>query len=179
MKTLFFLFTAFFFVLTGCDDGDSGVKLNEYEEDVFYFTNMARTDPSGYATEYLTPGASNGAYEELSVMTPVAPLEIHEGLTFIAKQHSADLNNNCNKLQHESCDGTSFADRVRPYYSGSIAENAAWNYPTGESVVKGWIEDFNIPSLGHRRNLLNGSYQHIGIGQSGPYVTQDFGGGGE
>ena len=53
----------------------------------------------------------------------------------------------------------------------TAGENIAKGYATPEAVVKGWMN-----SSGHRANILNKSFTHIGVGyvQSGNYWTQMF-----
>jgi uncharacterized protein YkwD len=66
---------------------------------------------------------------------------------------------------HDTPDGRSLADRVRPtgYMKGSwsIGENLAWGsgaLATPRSIVNGWMN-----SPGHRANILQGKFKHIGI----------------
>ena len=53
----------------------------------------------------------------------------------------------------------------------SAGENIAKGYATPQSVVNGWMN-----SSGHRANILNASYTHIGVGyvSGGNYWTQMF-----
>jgi uncharacterized YkwD family protein/spore coat assembly protein SafA len=53
----------------------------------------------------------------------------------------------------------------------SAGENIAKGYSTPEAVVNGWMN-----SSGHRANILNASYTHIGVGYvaGGHYWTQMF-----
>ena len=53
----------------------------------------------------------------------------------------------------------------------SAGENIAKGYKTPEAVVKGWMN-----SSGHRANILNKSFTHIGVGYVayGDYWTQMF-----
>ncbi len=185
LRTLFILcLFPMLFSAAACDDGGGGASsLNPEEQAAFDLTNYARTDPQGFATQYLADlhasGSDNGAYDDLMARPPVGALALSPGLVAAARAHSRDLNENCQTLQHDSCDGTSWSDRIWSYYNGgTIAENAAWGYTTGESVVIGWIVDSNVPSLGHRINLLNGSYTQVGLGLAGTFWTQDFGAGG-
>lgn len=168
----------------GCGgrDRDSSLNLSEDEEEVLYYTNYARTDPLGFAEEFLADryaaGTDNGAYEDLMSREPVGALEVNSGLMKPSRNHAKDMAENCG-LQHDSCDGTSWSDRIWQYYDGGlIAENAAAGFPTGLSVVIAWIIDAGVPDLGHRVNLLNGSYEHIGIGKHNSYWVQNFGAGG-
>jgi hypothetical protein len=182
------ILVSFLFLLllpvAACDDGGGGPgPMTAEEQEAFDYTNYARTDPQGFAQEFLydahQSGSDNGAYDDLMARQPVPALELSPGLFAAARAHSRDMDENCQNLQHDSCDGTSWSDRIRSYYDGgTIAENAAWGYPTGLDVVLGWIIDHNVPSLGHRINLLSGSYTHMGIGKAGSFWTQDFGAGG-
>lgn len=83
---------------------------------------------------------------------------------------------------HEGLDGSTPQTRgIAAGYQGGVGENIAAGYTSPRSVVDGWIN-----SPGHRANLLNASYQDIGIGfyeqpqDTGNvnytyYWTQDFG----
>src|SRR5690606_25969744 len=53
----------------------------------------------------------------------------------------------------------------------AAGENIAYGYPTAKSVVDGWMN-----SPGHRANILNEMFTHIGVGyvQDGHYATQMF-----
>lgn len=53
----------------------------------------------------------------------------------------------------------------------SAGENIAKGYTTPQAVVNGWMN-----SPGHRANILNASYTHIGVGYvpAGSYWTQMF-----
>ena len=53
----------------------------------------------------------------------------------------------------------------------SAGENIAKGYATPQAVVNGWMN-----SSGHRANILNATYTHIGVGyvSSGNYWTQMF-----
>ena len=53
----------------------------------------------------------------------------------------------------------------------SAGENIAKGYATPQAVVNGWMN-----SSGHRANILNASYTHIGVGYvaGGNYWTQMF-----
>jgi len=170
--------------LAACDDdGGGSLTMTAEEQEAFDYTNYARTDPQGFAEEFLREahdnGTDNGAYADLMARQPVGALELSPGLFAAARAHSRDLNENCQRLQHDSCDGTIWSDRISSYYNGgNLAENAAWGYPTGLDVVLGWIIDHNIDGVGHRVALLNGDYTHVGIGLAGTYWTQDFGAGG-
>ena len=170
--------------VAACGDDDASGDLTTEEAAVLEYTNYARTDPQGFAQEFLAEleqsGQDNGAYADLMARSPVPAVAIHAGLVRVAREHSRDMAENCG-LQHDSCDGTTWDARIRSAYSGdAIGENAAMGYPTGLSVVIGWIVDEGVPSLGHRENLLSAGWEHMGIGlYGGSWWTQDFGAGGQ
>jgi uncharacterized protein YkwD len=72
-------------------------------------------------------------------------------------------------FDHVSPGGTTLLSRVRAgttYLSGvsdySLGENIGWgsgDYATPRETVKGWME-----SAGHRANILNRAFRHVGIG---------------
>ncbi len=55
-------------------------------------------------------------------------------------------------------------------YPGDAAENIAWGYGSASSAFTGWMN-----SQGHRGNILNPSYNVIGVGQSGSTWVANFG----
>ncbi len=93
-----------------------------------------------------------------------------------AQTHTRKMANR-NQLSHQLPGEPSLGVRVRRagYNWRMVGENIASGWPTPESVVRAWMN-----SRGHRRNILNCRYQHIGVGYvvsgSGtPYWTQVFG----
>ena len=58
--------------------------------------------------------------------------------------------------------------RAEGYQYTTAGENIAAGYATPESVVQGWID-----SPGHRANILNPNYKHMGIGYA--YLANDTG----
>jgi uncharacterized protein YkwD len=105
------------------------------------------------------------------------PVAANGALTAAAQAHSADMAAN-DYFSHTSQDGRSFADRIRAagYGGGAMAENIAAGQSSAAAVMAGWMD-----SSGHRANILNCSYRHIGVGLAtggsfGTYWTQTFGG---
>lgn len=92
------------------------------------------------------------------------PLSSDPKLVAAAQAHSRDMATN-NFFAHSGSGGSDMADRAETagYSWRALAENIAAGYDTPEEVVKGWMQ-----SDGHRRNILNCSYVHTGIG----YVYQ-------
>jgi uncharacterized protein YkwD len=109
----------------------------------------------------------------------VGPLVDCAALERAAQGHSADQAAH-NKMSHTGSDGSSPWDRIRRagyYYSGA-AENVAAGQRSVASVMDAWMG-----SSGHRANILNATYTHVGMGLAHstggtPYWTQNFGRGG-
>ncbi|HSO59216.1 MAG TPA: CAP domain-containing protein [Paenisporosarcina sp.] len=89
-----------------------------------------------------------------------------------ARAKSADMSKN-NYFSHTSPTlGSPFDQmKARGIQYKAAAENIAMGQQTAAEVVKGWME-----SPGHRANIMNGTYTHIGIGYdaNGNYWTQQF-----
>lgn len=131
------------------------------------------------------PGDVNGALED-SVLNLInvervsfglAPVVLDLDLDAAAEAHSLDMAvSDC--FQHDSCDGTNWATRVKSHYSvpTTLGEIIAAGYTTPAAVVDGWMN-----SPGHRANILDVSFKVAGValatgGSYGRYWTVDFGG---
>jgi hypothetical protein len=55
------------------------------------------------------------------------------------------------------------------YQWNTYGENIAWNQPTPEEVMQDWMN-----SSGHRANILNDNFTHVGFGYNDGYWTQTF-----
>ena len=107
------------------------------------------------------------------------PLDMDVRLSEAAQLHSDDMGVN-GYFSHTSQDGTTFDQRIvaagyTPWYA--LGENIAAGQNTPEWVMDAWMN-----SPGHRANILNPDFDHIGIGYVyvpgspwGHYWTQDFG----
>ncbi|MFP8904373.1 CAP domain-containing protein [Streptomyces atacamensis] len=102
-----------------------------------------------------------------------APVKANEKLAEAARAHSRDMADHRN-MSHTGSDGSGPGDRITRagYEWRTYGENVAYGYRTPESVMNGWMS-----SPGHKRNILNCSFEEIGVGlaQPGDYWTQTFG----
>lgn len=139
------------------------------------WTNAARVDPEAFEVGYNIGGCS--FYEQFSEdeQTPKPPTAWSFGLNDAARYHSEDMEAN-SWFSHDSSDGTSFPDRMARYYSsGFIGENIAMGSSDPEyAVMSMWM----CSTDGHRENIMSGSWDELGTGVAGSYLTQDFGSGG-
>lgn len=93
-------------------------------------------------------------------------------LSRVARYKSQDMKDN-NYFSHTSPVYGSPFQMIKNFGISfrSAGENIAKGYRTPQAVVNGWMN-----SSGHRANILNASYTHIGVGYvpSGNYWTQMF-----
>ena len=119
----------------------------------------------------------------------MAPLRLSKRLGVAARGHSAEMAR-VHYFSHNSRSGASFLDRIRRAgylkraHRWSVGENIAWGtgrLSTPRSIVRAWMH-----SPGHRANILQRGFRHIGIGisvgapvtaasRSGATYTTDFG----
>lgn len=129
-------------------DEQTTSNLSAYEQKVVELTNAERS--------------KNG----------LTPLKIDENLSKVAREKSRDMSVN-KYFDHTSPTYGSPFDMMKKYgiTYRSAGENIAMGQRTPEEVVKAWMN-----SAGHRANILNGDYTHIGVGyvSEGNYWTQQF-----
>jgi uncharacterized protein YkwD len=110
----------------------------------------------------------------------IAPMTTSSQLTAAARQHSRDMA--CNDFfSHTGSDGSSPFDRIASsgFSFTAAAENiyaGSGSYNSPQQAFNGWMN-----SSGHRTNMLNPTYTHIGVGYIynasstyGGYFTADF-----
>ena len=102
----------------------------------------------------------------------LAPLTLDPALSKVARAKSQDMKDK-NYFDHNSPTYGSPFDMMKSFgisYT-SAGENIAMGQKTPEEVVQAWMD-----SPGHRANIMNSSFTHIGVGYvaSGNYWTQQF-----
>jgi uncharacterized YkwD family protein len=102
----------------------------------------------------------------------LAPLQIDTQLSDVAQMKSQDMQSN-GYFSHTSPTYGSPFDMMRDFGVSyrTAGENIAQGQRTPQEVVNAWMN-----SAGHRRNILNGNFTHIGVGyeSSGNHWTQMF-----
>ena len=109
---------------------------------------------------------------EIRIENGLRPLTYDWELSRVARYKSQDMKDNKYFSHTSPVYGSpfqmmkSFGIKYR-----SAGENIAKGYATPEAVVEGWMN-----SSGHRANILNSSFTHIGVGYvaEGRYWTQMF-----
>ena len=127
-----------------------------------------------------TLSSSVAAYEgevvrlvnEIRKQNGLKPLIQDWQLSRVARYKSQDMRD-LGYFSHTSPTYGSPFDMIRAFGISyrTAGENIAKGYQTPEAVVNAWMN-----SPGHRANILNSSYTHIGVGyvSSGGYWTQMF-----
>lgn len=157
-------------------------SLSQEEKNVFLYTNLSRLNGKLFGDTYLKAYLEKNdcddeniesLYEDLSKIKDLPMLYPAAGLCNAAKAH-VDDQGPTGAIGHNSSDGTSFGNRVHSYFNcNGIAENASYGTYTGKDIVMVLLLDEGVPSLGHRKNILNGSYHSLGtsIGNHSAYGT--------
>lgn len=127
-----------------------------------------------------TPDAAVTAYEQ-EVIRLVNEIRAENGLNAltydwelsrVARIKSQDMKDNRYFAHNSPVYGTPF-QMIKSFGISyrSAGENIAMGYRTPQAVVNGWMN-----SSGHRANILNAGYTHIGVGYvaDGSYWTQMF-----
>ena len=109
---------------------------------------------------------------EIRVSRGLSPLTHNWELSRVARYKSQDMKN-LGYFSHTSPTYGSPFNMMKNFGISykTAGENIAKGYSTPKAVVDAWMN-----SPGHRANILNSSYTHIGVGyvQSGNYWTQMF-----
>ncbi|MGN9865788.1 CAP domain-containing protein [Bacillus swezeyi] len=100
------------------------------------------------------------------------PLTLDEKLSKVARTKSQDMKDN-NYFDHNSPTYGSPFDMMKKFGISyrTAGENIAKGQRTPQEVVKAWMN-----SEGHRKNIMNPDFTHIGVGyvKDGNYWTQQF-----
>lgn len=107
---------------------------------------------------------------ELRRQAGVAPLVLSSQLTAAAQGHADDMAAK-RYFSHTSKDGRSPGQRITAtgYRYSTYGENIAWGYADWTATIAAWMR-----SSGHRANILNARFKHIGLGAKSRYYVTDF-----
>ena len=144
----------------GYGEADAEGRPSAIERQLHLLTNQVRADPAafpGWDATRVPPG-------------PRPPLALDPDLSAAARFHAEDMAS-AGCFSHDSCDGTSFFDRIRRFFSGPAGENIALGHPDSTQVMVGWMN-----SPGHRDNILRDRFDTLGTGYAeGRHWVQNFG----
>lgn len=142
--------------------------------------NLARTEPQRYAKIIAAriPELSSGSHQRaareavrcLEKMSPLRPLIFSPGLKAAAAEQVASAS--VRGLRgHRGADGSSPWERMDRHgrRCGTAAENIAYTRSDPRNIVTVLLIDAGAFSRGHRKNLLNPAFRHVGIA-TGPHA---------
>ena len=162
--------------------------LTEKERELIIEINMLRTDPAMYTRHYLIPLrayyegnllkypgkiamttnegdlALEECIRELETTKPISPLSPQKGLVQAARDHIKDQGVT-GEIGHTGSDGSSLESRLNRYgkWNNSAGENISYGYDEARKIVVSLLIDDGVPSRGHRKNLLNKSFNFVGV----------------
>ncbi len=144
------------------------------DDEVLKLLNTVRTNPTAFIRSHVNPylkerGLINNRYAkslvaDLKKYKKMRELKISKALSTVARMHAIDMGKT-GLVGHTSSDGTTFSDRLRKKVKtgGMIAENCDYGNEEPLDIVMALLIDDGIKSLGHRKNILEPTYQWIGI----------------
>jgi uncharacterized protein YkwD len=102
---------------------------------------------------------------------PAPSLIWNNQLETAAYVHSEDMYTN-KYFDHKAPDGSNGGVRIEQagYNWFAFGENIAMGYRSEKEVVDGWLQ-----SPGHCKNIMNSSFEEMGVARVGTYWTQEFG----
>lgn len=162
--------------------------LSALEKQVILEMNMVRSDPAGYAKEFIQPRleyyhkkfydapgeirrvtveGKKPAEECLRVLMktkPVGTLVPSPGMSRAAADHARDQGKT-GRLGHDGSDRSTFEKRLNRYgtWDITIGENIDYGNEVAREIVISLLIDDGVPSRGHRKNLLEPAYKVAGV----------------
>jgi len=171
----------------------SGGTTNTYRlptpQEILDELNLVRTNPKGYVkylkehlasfvegfvyidgvgSRIICHEGRDAVYECIEVLEntlPMGALSINENLSeaslWLAKDQAYH-----GTTGHDGSDGSTMTDRVkRSGFTGmGWGENCSYGCYTARDFIMGLLIDDNVPSRGHRNNILNSNFTQVGIG---------------
>jgi hypothetical protein len=116
---------------------------------------------------------------------PVEPLVYLRGLNLAARFHAHDLSTDCETLQHDSCDGTSWTARCNSFVQPTCScsgEVAMFNFSEPRRQVNIWLcetsgrdcEPDGSPWDNHRTLMMSSAQRCLGVGMVLDFAVQDY-----
>ena len=171
--------------------GGANSQLSPEERDVVAHINMARADPTAYATYFLEPRrnlfdqrtyrdpldprglglrtvegtqALDDATAELAETAPMAPLAVSAALTRAARDHAREQSVT-GATGHYGRKGETPAWRVSGHgaWGWVVGEAAAYGPTSGREIVSRLLIDDGVATRGHRRAILDPRFGVVGV----------------
>lgn len=160
--------------LQNANTAQSATYFSEEEQQVILIMNLVRLYPEKFRDEVLKPYVEfsaikknkyyNSLLQDLKSAKPTTPIKPHKTLYDEASEHAISMGKK-GKTGHNSASGKSFNSRMKPLLDdfASVGENCQYGYNTAIAIVIDLLIDDGIPSLGHRKNIMNSNFQYAGV----------------
>lgn len=140
--------------------------LSDVEKDAIMYINLARLYPKEFVKnelkDYYGP-TKYGNYLKGSKYLKSLIKELEDMEAVNALNFDKELYEYAKCFAKESGEkGIVGHERVK-CAKGNFAECCSYGMETGKDIALQWLIDHDVPSLGHRKNCLNGSYTKIGL----------------
>lgn len=144
--------------------------LNDEEQKVILFMNMARNNGSLFSETFLHQyveenQVKNTSYlkslrRDLKKVSGLSPLVPEEDLTAVAQGHALK-SGQTGHVGHRDMDKRFAPLKGNPYYAWG--ENCSYGFDEALSIVITLLIDEGIKNVGHRKNILNEIYNSVGV----------------
>lgn len=144
--------------------------LNDEEQKVILFMNMARHNGPLFAETFITVYVEENQienssylrslYQDLNRTSGLVPLIPEEDLTAVAQGHAA-RSGETGHVGHKDMQKRFAPLRGNPYTAWG--ENCSYGFEEAISIVITLLIDEDIRDMGHRKNILNESYNSVGV----------------
>ena len=149
------------------------VYLSQDEKDVILYMNLARIDGKWFFKNVMEQNRDfidyeqkqyvNSLISDLKKTKNLSPLYPSKSLTKAARFHAKDMGET-GKTGHHSSKGTDTFKRIGRYNNGNYqGENCQYGYREPVLIVLDLLVDAGIPSVGHRKNILNPDFKFTGV----------------
>jgi len=138
------------------------------EKEVVWLCNLARTDGSlfikTFLAQYLETNSAEDSYLESLVTDLKAvnnlPLLMPDKELFLVAKGHATKSGKTGHVGHKY-----FNTRMEPLLKrfSAVAENCDYGNSSALEIVLSLLIDEDVPSLGHRKNILNKAYTFVGV----------------
>ena len=151
--------------------------MTQEEKTVILITNLARLDGQLFSETFLDTYLadeeknkySRSLYKDLKPVKNLPMLNPEQDLFEAARGHALKSGKN-GQVGHQGFDSR-FKPLMKKY--NSVAENCAYGYEKGIDIAIQLLIDKDVPSLGHRTNMLNPEYNSVGVSIE-PHKTYKF-----
>ena len=170
------------------DTTEGADYLSDVERQVIVEINMLRTDPAQYAASFVEPlrkyyhgmllerpreiairtkegvRALDECVKELASTKAVGILSPKKGLALAARDHARDQAKT-GSTGHTGSDRSTASDRMNRYGKWNLSAGENIDYGNGQArrIVLSFLIDDGVPSRGHRKNLMDGNFNFVGV----------------